>query len=165
MRIRTRSVNPGKKFHYRVLRAWPKIVKYITRISAQPPVIALMICGTFANDRRLVSPTRRYAERRFDGEGGGRKRKSGRRNAIAQLQLIPRVRPREIQGTRVLFGTKIIATERREAAGSIRAVYNRQLKLALQQVILVHAVYPRYPREPTEIPNSGWERRITRLKL
>lgn len=40
---------------------------------------------------------------------------------------------------------KIIATERREAAGSIRAVYNRQLKLALQQVILVHAVYPRYP--------------------
>jgi hypothetical protein len=36
----------------------------------------------------------------------------------------------------------IIATERREAAGSFRAVYNRRLKLASQQVILVHAVYP-----------------------
>lgn len=44
--------------------------------------------------------------------------------------------------------SKIIATEQREAAGLVRAVCNRWLKLALQQVILVHAVYPRnpYPR-------------------
>lgn len=49
---------------------------------------------------------------------------------------------------RALDFSKIIAMERREAAGSIRAVYNRPLKLALQQVILVHAIYPRnrYPR-------------------
>lgn len=25
-----------EKFHYRVFRAWPKIVKYIMRITAQP---------------------------------------------------------------------------------------------------------------------------------
>lgn len=73
-------------------------------------------------------------------------------------QLIPRACPREIRGTCRADFSRMTATKQlkrgggkgREATGLVRAVYKRRLKLASQQVILVHAVYsalhPQHPR-------------------
>lgn len=104
-----------------------------------------MIRGAFANDRRLVSMLVARGEERHAEKIRAKGTKQWSYVVAINAEC---VRPREIQNTCVLDFSKIIAMERREAAGSIRAVYNRRLKLALQQVILVHAIYPRnrYPR-------------------
>lgn len=73
-----------------------------------------MICSTFANDRRLVSM-------RDAGKGTGRKREGKKKcNSVVAINTVcsPMGNTRTCQTFR-----KIIATERREAAGSIRAAF------------------------------------------
>lgn len=137
VRIHTRSVNSGKISLSCISALGPKLWNTLRGLPRNL-VIALMICGTFTNDRRLVS--RRDTRKRHSGEK--RERRKKRNSAVAiNTACSPTGNTRHARA----FRTKIIATERREAAGSIRAVYNRQLKLALQQVILVHAVLPAIP--------------------